>query len=74
MGRADHPWSAAVERGRSTLPDTSKGRGATASRPFAEKSLMKRASYPDPTKSVRLRTPRSGAPTQVMRKRLAVGK
>ena len=29
MGRADHPWSAAVERGRSTLPDAARSaRGA----------------------------------------------
>jgi len=39
------------------------GRGATASRPFAERSLQSRASYPDPTKTVRPRTPRRGAPT-----------
>ena len=28
MGRADHPWSAAVERGRSTLPKNQLGQHA----------------------------------------------
>ena len=45
------------------------GRGATASRPFAERLLISRASYPDPTKTFRLRTPRSGAPTRGRRMR-----
>ena len=35
MGRADHPWSAAVERGRSTLPKMQLGQHAVLTLPLA---------------------------------------
>jgi len=44
QGRADHPWSAAVERGRSTLPVTGDrriGRGAFLSGPRSRPSGLR---------------------------------
>jgi hypothetical protein len=44
-GRADHPWSAAVERGRSTLPETERTTDAMSSRPALEAAEQGRVGF-----------------------------